>query len=271
MSKTERVSVEINGPVAVVSMTRPEKLNGLDFAMFDGLVEAASGLAKNKAVRVVILRGEGPAFSAGLDFASVGKQPTRMFLSFLKFPWQETNHFQGVAWAWRRLPMPVIAVLQGRCYGGGLQIALAADFRISTPDCELSVMEAKWGLIPDMTGSVTLSELVGIDVAKRLAMTGEIFDGEHALELGLVSEVADDPLARAHEFAEQLAARSPDAIAATKELLNRSRHKGPRSAFGIERGLQITLLRGVNHKIARTAGMAREIPSFVDRTLRMRG
>ncbi len=268
MSKRERVSVEITGPVAIVSMTRAEKLNGLDFDMLDGLVEVAHGLAHNRAVRVVILRGDGPAFSAGLDFGSVGKQPARMFLSFLKFPWQETNRFQEVAWAWRRLPMPVIAVLHGRCYGGGLQIALGADFRISTPDCELSVMEAKWGLIPDMTGSVTLSELVGIDVAKRLAMTGEIFDGDRAFELGLVSEVADDPLARALEFAEQLAERSPDAVAATKKLLNRTRHKSPRSAFGVERGLQLTLIRGVNHKIARTAGMAREIPSYVDRTLR---
>ncbi len=268
MSKQERVSVEINGPVAVVSMTRAEKLNGLDFDMLDGLVDAAHGLAHDRAVRVVILRGEGPAFSAGLDFGSVGQQPARMFLSFLKFPWQETNRFQEVAWAWRRLPMPVIAVLHGRCYGGGLQIALGADFRISTPDCEISVMEAKWGLIPDMTGSVTLSELVGIDVAKRLAMTGEIIDGDRGLELGLVSEVASDPLDRAHEFAQDLAKRSPDAIAAAKQLLNRNRHKGPRAAFGVERGLQLKLIRGVNHKIARTAGMAREIPSFVDRTRR---
>jgi enoyl-CoA hydratase/carnithine racemase len=268
MSKQERVSVEIEGPIAVVTMTRAEKLNGLDFDMLDGLVAAAHNLGRNATVRAVILRGEGPAFSAGLDFGSVGKQPARMFLSFLKWPWQVTNRFQEVAWAWRRLPVPVIAVLHGRCYGGGLQIALGADFRISTPDCELSVMEAKWGLIPDMTGSLTLLELVGIDVAKRLAMTGEIIDGDKALELGLVSEVVEDPLDRAHEFARQLAERSPDAIAATKELLNRNRHRGPRSAFAIERGLQLTLIRGVNHKIARTAGIARQIPSFVDRSRR---
>jgi enoyl-CoA hydratase/carnithine racemase len=268
VNQTDRVSVEISGPVAVVSMIRAEKLNGLDFAMFDGLLGAAHALARNPAVRAVILRGEGPAFSSGLDFASVGRQPARMFLSFLKFPWQETNRFQEVAWAWRRLPMPVIAVLHGRCYGGALQIALGADFRIATPDCELSVMEAKWGLIPDMTGSLTLSELVGIDVAKRLTMTGEIFDGTVGLGLGVVSELAEDPLARAEAFAAQLAERSPDAIAATKRLLNRSRHQSSRSAFASERGLQLRLLRGANHKIARTAGMAREIPRYVDRTLR---
>ncbi len=268
MSQPQRVSVDIAGPVATVSMTRPEKLNALDFAMFDGLVDAAHRLRGNPAVRAVVLRGEGPAFSSGLDFASVGKQPARMFLSFLTYPWRETNRFQEVAWAWRQLPMPVIAVLHGRCYGGGLQIALGADFRIATPDCELSVMEAKWGLIPDMTGSVTLSELVGLDVAKRLAMTGEIIDGNRGLELGLVSEVSDDPELRARAFAAELAERSPDAIAATKRLLNRNRHLAPRAAFGVERRLQLKLLRGVNHKIARTAGLAREIPSYVDRTLR---
>ena len=268
MSQPQRVSVEIAGSVAIVSMTRPEKLNGLDFAMFDALIDAARSLARNRRVRVVILRGDGPAFSTGLDFGAVSHQPARMVLAFLKFPWQATNRFQEVAWAWRRLPMPVIAVLQGRCYGGALQIALGADFRISTPDCELSVMEAKWGLIPDMTGSVTLSELVGLDVAKRLTMTGETFDGQRGLELGVVSEVADDPLARAREFAEQLAERSPDAVAATKALFNRTRHRAPGPAFRVERGLQLRLLAGVNHKIARTAGMAREIPSFVDRSRR---
>lgn len=267
MSKAERVSVEIDGHIAVVTMTRADKLNGLDFDMMDALVDAAHGLRTRREVRVVILRGDGPAFCAGLDFAGVGKEPRKMMLGFFKLPWRDTNRFQEVAWAWRRLPMPVICVVHGRAYGGGIQLALAADFRISTPDCELSVMEAKWGLIPDMTGSVTLSELVGIDIAKRLAMTGEIFDGNKALELGVVSEVAEDPMARAQEFAAELAARSPDAVTATKKLLNRTRHQNARRAFGVERGLQLKLIRGVNHKIARKAGMARETPSYVDRTL----
>jgi enoyl-CoA hydratase/carnithine racemase len=268
MSDAERVKVRIDGPVAVVTMNRPEKLNGLDFAMFDGLIAAARSLSRQRAVRAVILRGEGPAFSAGLDFASVGREPARMFRSFLKLPWQATNRFQEVAWIWRRLPMPVIAVLHGRCYGGALQIALGADFRIATAECELSVMEAKWGLVPDMSGSVTLAELLPLDVAKRLTMTGEIIDGARAAELGLVSEVAEDPLERAYALARQLSERSPDAVAASKALFNRGWHRPPRGAFALERRLQITLLRGANHKIARTAGMAREIPAFVDRVRR---
>ncbi|MGH3469079.1 MAG: enoyl-CoA hydratase-related protein, partial [Thermocrispum sp.] len=158
-------------------------------------------------------------------------------------------------------------VLHGKCYGGGLQLALAADFRFSTPDCELSVLEAKWGLIPDMTGSVTLRELAGMDMAKRLTMTGEFFDGTRAAELGLVTGVSEDPLKDAEALAQEILTRSPDAVAYTKALFHRTRHLSPRAAFRIERRLQRRLLRGANHKIARTAGMAKKVPQYVRRTL----
>jgi enoyl-CoA hydratase/carnithine racemase len=268
MSPADRVTLERVGAVAVVSLNRPEKLNGLDLALLDGLLGVARRLRRDRTVRTVILRGEGPAFSSGLDFGSVGRQPVRMLMSFIPVPGRGTNRFQEVVWAWRRLPMPVIAVLHGRCYGGGIQIALGADFRIATPDCELSVMEAKWGLVPDMTGSVTLSELVGLDVAKRLVMTGEILSGEAAQRIGLVTEISEDPLDRAFKLSEQLVARSPDAVAASKRLLNRSWHARPHTAFALERRLQARLIRGVNHRIARTAAMAREAPRYVDRVRR---
>jgi enoyl-CoA hydratase/carnithine racemase len=267
MSKSEAVRVQTQDGIAVVTLNRPEKLNGLDFRMFDGLIDAAKGLAKDTSVRAVILRGEGRAFCAGLDFAAVGKQPHRMLLGFVSLPGRKTNLFQEVCWAWRELPMPVIAALHGFCYGGGIQIALAADFRIAAPDCELSVMEARWGLVPDMSGSVALAELLPLDVAKKLTMTGEVFDGTRALELGLVTELAEDPLAAAEEFARTLAARSPDAVAATKRLLNAAYHQSVAQQFGLERELQIKLIRGKNHKIARAASRAKEPPVFAERKL----
>ncbi|SDJ24939.1 Enoyl-CoA hydratase/carnithine racemase [Rhodococcus triatomae] len=210
----------------------------------------------------MILRGDGAAFSAGLDFASVGKNPARLALAFAKIPGQKTNLFQRACWAWRSLPVPVIAVLHGRCYGGGLQLALAADFRFSTPDCELSVLEAKWGLIPDMTGSVTLRELVGMDLAKRLTMTGEMFDGRRAHEWGLVSGVSEHPLTDAEELAARIATRSPDSVAATKKLFQNTWHRSPRAAFAVETLLQLRLLTGRNHTIARKAGTAGPTPEF---------
>ncbi|MQA62237.1 MAG: crotonase/enoyl-CoA hydratase family protein [Actinophytocola sp.] len=265
---SERVRTEIRDNIAYVTMTRGDKFNGLDLEMFHALVAAAKELKSNRDVRAVILQGEGPAFCAGLDFASVGKNPVKFALNFLRVPGRATNLYQQVCWAWRELPMPVIAVVHGRCYGGGLQLALAADFRFATPDCEFSIMEAKWGLVPDMTGSVTLRELLGMDVAKRLTMTGESFDGERAAALGVVTEASPTPLKAAEALAEQLATRSPDAVAATKFLFNRTRHLSPRAAFRIESRFQRRLLNGANHKIARAAGMAKEVPQFVRRTFR---
>ena len=89
-------------------------------------------------------------------------------------PLRGTNRFQQALWAWRELPVPVIAVTRGHVFGAGIQLALAADFRFTTPDCQWSVLEAKWGLVPDMSGTVPLAELTTADVAKRLVMTGEV-------------------------------------------------------------------------------------------------
>jgi enoyl-CoA hydratase/carnithine racemase len=176
-----------------------------------------------------------------------------------------TNIFQEAAWGWRRLPVPVIAVVQGHCYGGGLQIALGADFRFSTPDAQWSVLEAKWGLIPDMSGIRSLSELVGIDTAKLLTMTGDTISGERAKELGLVTEVSADPMAAADELVARLCTRSPDAVAAAKRLFDATWGATPRRTFARERAEQLALLLNANTKIAREAAFRRVTPEFVAR------
>ncbi|MEO6886361.1 MAG: crotonase/enoyl-CoA hydratase family protein [Jatrophihabitantaceae bacterium] len=264
---TDRVRVEVRDQIAYVSLARPEKYNGLDLPMLRALASAAKQIRADRDIRAVILAGDGPAFCAGLDFASVGKDKRGFLLAGLKVPGR-LNLFQQAVWAWRELPIPVLAVLHGYCYGGGMQLALAGDFRFATADCVLSIMEGQWGLIPDMTGSVTLRELVPMDVAKRLTMTAETFSGTRALELGLVTEVSDDPLKAAERLAAELLTRSPDALAATKRLLHRTWHRAPQWAFWTETVLQTRLLRGANHKIARKANLAKELPSYVRRTLR---
>lgn len=254
---------------AYVTLARPEKRNGLDLEMLRALAEAPRRIAADRGVRAVILQGAGPAFCAGLDFAAVAKAgPLPTSLAFLKAPWR-TNLFQQACWAWRELPVPVIAVLHGACFGGGLQLALAADFRFAAPGAELSVMEGKWGLIPDMTGSVTLRELVGMDVAKRLAMTAEIIGAEQARTYGLVTEVAEDPLAAAEALAAQLASRSPDAVAMSKRLFQRTWTLSPARAFLAETVLQARLMAGANHRIARRAGLVRDAaPAYRQRATR---
>jgi enoyl-CoA hydratase/carnithine racemase len=264
---TNRVLLDVRDGVAYVTLNRADKYNGLDLPMLRSLVEVAGRVAADRNVRAVILAGAGPTFCAGLDFASVGKDPRGFALAGLKVPGR-LNLFQRACWAWRELPVPVVAVLHGHCFGGGMQLALAADFRFATPDCELSIMEGKWGLIPDMTGSVTLRELVAMDVAKRLTMTAEVFDGRQALDYGLVTGVGDDPLKEAEALVDQLVTRSPDAIALTKKLFHRTWTQRPARAFWTETVLQARLLRSANHKIARTANLAKEAPAYVTRRLR---
>ncbi|HEX4896658.1 MAG TPA: crotonase/enoyl-CoA hydratase family protein [Solimonas sp.] len=263
----QRVRLEVRDRIAYVTMNRPDKMNGLDFPMFDALVATAKQIRADRSIRVVILRGEGRAFCAGLDFGAVLKERPKMMRSFFKWGVKKTNLYQDAGWCWRQLPVPVIAVVHGACFGGGLQIALGADFRIAAPDAQLSVMEAKWGLIPDMSGSVSLRELLPMDLAKRLTMTAEVFDGRKALEYGLVTEVADDPLAAAEALARQLLARSPDALVATKQLFHRSWVASERWAFRIESALQLRLLLGRNHREALRAGRAGEGANYRDRTL----
>jgi enoyl-CoA hydratase/carnithine racemase len=184
---------------------------------------------------------------------------------FVPNPFKGTNLFQEANWAWRELPIPVIAVTHGRCYGAGLQLALAADFRFTTPDCEWSVLEAKWGLVPDMSGTITLGEVVSADVAKQLTMTGEIVTGKQAHEIGLVTGVSADPLKEALLLVEKLSARSPDSVAASKKLLNETRRSRPRRALRIERALQLSMLLSKNAGIARAANFAKKAPEFLPR------
>lgn len=259
---SNRVRTEIRGDVAYVTMTRAEKRNALDHEMLVGLVDAARSVERDRRLRAVILAGEGKAFSSGLDFPSFTKQPVRMVQDFLKYGVRETNRFQEAAYCWRRIPIPVLAVLHGCCYGGALQIALGADFRFATPDCEFAILEAKWGLVPDMSGTVTLRELLPMDQAKRLAMTGKTFSGVEAKALHLVTEVGDDPLALAEGLVAELRTRSPDAVAATKQLFHETWLAPPRAAFATESWRQVRLLLGRNQRVAMRSNFAKKPPEF---------
>lgn len=259
----QRVRVVLDGHIARISLTRSDKYNGLDFPMLLGLKEAGNFLKKQREVRVAILSGEGKAFCAGLDFPAVMSKPLNIAKGFI--PTSSTNLFQNVCWVWRKLPFPVIAVTHGYCYGGGLQIALGCDFRISTPDCDFSVMEIKWGLIPDMSASVTLRELVPLDVAKELTLTGRTFKGEEAKALGLVTRISEQPQQEAEQLAAALAARSPTAVAAAKKLLHRTRNSSVWYAFFQERWLQLWLLLGFNRGEAAKANREKREPRFKSR------
>lgn len=261
---TERVITQIENGVAEVILNRPDKHNGLDMAMFEGVVNAGAALMDHKDVRCVILRGEGPSFCAGLDFQSVMQEPRGVAPAFDRSGDDPADHAQLVAMNWRRLPMPVIAAVQGVCYGGGLQLALGADIRIAHPKAKLSVMEIKYGLIPDMAASVTLRELVGSDVAKELTWTGRVVSGAEANDLGMVTRTHDDPLAECRKLAAEIAGKSPDAIREGKRLLNMAyEHKRDESLL-LEAEMQQALLGSANQMEAVRAAMMKDAPNFKD-------
>ncbi|MFQ2188399.1 crotonase/enoyl-CoA hydratase family protein [Aeromonas jandaei] len=237
-----RVKCEVHDGIAEVVLSRGEKLNALDRAMFSAIDETLKQLAQLKGLRAVILHGEGRAFCAGLDVKSMLRQPVAA-LDILKREADEaTNLAQRVAYGWHQLPVPVIAVTQGVCFGGGLQIALGADFRFSTPDCRFSVMEIKWGIIPDMSGSVTMRNLMGLDTAMELAMSGRELDAVEAKSLGMVSRVCADPLVEARGFARTLITKSPDALAGIKQLYSQAWARSDEAMLKEETRLQKQIL-----------------------------
>src|SRR5436305_4444556 len=215
----QRVHVAVSDHVATVTLTRPEKHNALDVAMFEAIIAAAEQVSLEPRVRAVVLHGAGPSLCSGLDVASLMSSGQSLDDRLTE---DSPNWFQRAAYDWIRVPVPVIAAVHGTCFGGGLQIALGADIRIATPDARLSVMEIKWGLIPDMSITRTLPRLVSIDVAKELTYTGRVFSGTEAAALGVVTRVADDPLAAARDLARQISRRSPDAIRGAKRMFDES-------------------------------------------------
>ncbi|WP_062992564.1 crotonase/enoyl-CoA hydratase family protein [Nocardia anaemiae] len=236
------IELEFVDDRAYVRLNRPDKHNGLTIEMLRDLVTTAHAVAGHKEVRAVILSGNGPSFSSGLDIAGAKRDPLAAVRGFIPLPWRGTNTFQEACWAWRRLSVPVIAAVHGHCYGGGLQIAMAADVRFASPDAEFSVMEAKYGLVPDMTGAATLSRLIGVDKALLLAMTADIVDAAYAERIGLVTEVTADPIAAAERLADRIAIRPPRAVAGAKQLFDRSWHASARRTFAIERASQLPLI-----------------------------
>jgi enoyl-CoA hydratase/carnithine racemase len=262
--RERRVRIEVADHVAQVTLTRPDKHNALDLAMFEAILGASERLRDEPGLRAVVLFGDGPSFCSGIDVAGVVGGPTGLDGLVEPLRGAVPNWFQRAAYDWIRVPVPVIAAVHGTCFGGGLQIALAADVRFATPDARLSVMEVKWGLIPDMSISRTLPRLVGIDVAKELTYTGRIVSGTEAERLGLVTHVVEDPVAAARALAAEIACKSPDAVRGAKRLLDEAWTGPPEQTLSLEASIQLALVGSPNQRAAVGAGMSGEPAEFVD-------
>jgi enoyl-CoA hydratase/carnithine racemase len=267
----KRVSVTVSDGIADVRLVRADKMNALDAAMFDALVATSERLAHEKGVRAVVLSGEGRSFCAGLDMGRFAAMKDKGGIGVAGGEERDlTTRTHGVAnfpqqavWGWRQLPVPVIAAIQGVAFGGGFQLALGADMRFLSPDARMSIMEIKWGLVPDMAGTPILASLVRDDILRELTYTGRIFSAQEALSYGLATRICDDPRATALEVAREIAGKSPDAVRAAKRLLNNlSVDPGP--ALSAESVEQMKLMGGANQLEAVRANIDKRAPRFAD-------
>ncbi len=247
---TACVTLTIENDIAFVTLNRSGKRNALDMAMFKAIDKISRELRRDRKIRAVIVQGKGEDFCSGLDIKSVLSQKSSAMTLLAKWLPGQANLAQRVSYNWRKIPVPVIMVIQGRCWGGGLQIALGADFRFATPDASFSIMESKWGLIPDMGGNLVLRELVTKDVGLRLAMSAEVITAQTALGYGLITQVSDDPLQEAMKLVGQIEERSPDAVAALKKLYQENWFKAEWIILAKESYYQLKILLGKNQKRA---------------------
>ena len=264
---TERVELTIDDGVATMLLSRPEKMNALDGPMFEAIPATAEAIAANKDIRAVVLAGAGENFCAGIDIASFAGDGSAAMLERMKpLPGSDANYYQQPAMSLARLPVPVVAALHGVVLGGGLQVAMGADIRIAAPSAKLSVMEVKWGIIPDMGMSVTARGIVPRDRLKHMALTAATIDAVTAKDYGFVTALADDPLATAQSIARQIASRSPDAIAATKAMFDRNLGRDAGDALPDEANTQLTLLGRPNQMEAVAANFEKREPKFAPRS-----
>ena len=264
----DRITVEMNAGVADVRLVRADKMNALDDAMFTALVETGESLKSAKGLRAVVLSGEGRAFCAGLDMGNFGQMASGSRRASGNLETGRTpggaNRAQHAVMVWREIPVPVIAAVHGVAVGGGFQLALGADLRFVAPDARLSVMEIKWGLVPDMAGLVLMRGLLRDDVARELTFSGRIFTGEEALALGLATRVCPDPRAEALAFAEAVASKNPDAIRAGKRLLDLVAEGDQHAILLAETTEQVKLIGSPNQVEAVKANLEKRPPVFVD-------
>ncbi len=265
---SDLVTISIQDHVADVRFNRPDKYNSLSFDMISAMAKTIKRLSQESTVRAVVISGEGKGFCSGIDVGNfTNPQPNdEIKVTSLedRYEGRITNIFQYIAIGYKQLPMPVIAAIHGVAYGGGCQIALGADIRLATPDAKLSIMEMKWGLVPDMSASQTVRDVLSIDVAKELIFTGKIISGEEAAKINLVTRTCENPHQEAMELAKEIASKSPHAVRAAKKLLNEVWHGDEAKGLLRESQLEMTLIGSPNQFEAIMSNFEKRPPNFKD-------
>jgi enoyl-CoA hydratase/carnithine racemase len=257
---TEAVSYEVVDRVAHVTIERPDKRNAMSLEVFAQLAARAAEAAADAEVGAVVVAGRGGVFSSGLDVSVFGTlSEGGVDASFIA-------GLQDAFTAYEELDVPTIAAIEGYCFGGGIQLAAACHLRAVAPDAQLSVMESRWGLVPDLGGTWRLPRLVGLGRATELTLTARRVGAEEALAIGL-AEVAlppDDPQDAAHELAARLAA-GPGAVRRAPRLLRENLGRDRTAGLAAEQATQLACLAGPDVTEAIMAQLEGRAPRFVGR------
>ncbi len=272
MNINDRINLDVSEHIARVTLARPAKMNSLDPAMFEAILQVGEELRADQSIRVVVLDAEGDNFCSGLDKASIAglMSPGETPDGAIPLTKLETrthgiaNGPQYAAWMWRELPMPVIAAVQGITFGGGLQIALGCDMRYASAESQFSILEMKWGIVPDMSSSQVMRHLIPDDVIRELTYTARIFSAQDALKWGFITDIVDDPLAHAYSIAEQIVVKNPHAVRSAKRILDRAPYQTQAEGLLFESTEQDKILGTPNQIEAVMAQMEKRAPNYKD-------
>jgi enoyl-CoA hydratase/carnithine racemase len=257
----QTISYQVEDGIASVILNRPDKMNALNQDLFEALIATGEAIKEDKSVRVVVISGAGKAFCAGLDM--------ELMMAVGETNLDERTHglanvFQQAAWVWHEVPVPVIAAVHGTCFGGGLQLMTGADMRYIHPETKLSIMEMKWGIVPDMAGTQLWSRFVKEDIIRELTYTARIFNGDEAHQYGFATRLTETPLDDAMATAQQIANKNPDAIRAAKRLISNQIQTNPEAGLLAESVEQTAIIKTPNQIEAVMANMQKRAPKFSD-------
>ncbi len=249
------VRYEVTDRVGVITIDRPDKKNAMSTAVFDQLGERAREAAADPACGAVLVQGAGGNFSSGIDLTVFAEQSAGGGISedFIVRLQDSFNAFEDIA-------KPVVAYIEGYCFGGGIQLALACHLRMTHPDAVISVLETRWGIVPDLGGTQRLARLVGAGRALELAITARRISGKEALDLG-VCELEATSTDEAFDYVARLA-KGPAAVRRLPKLVRDNFAVSRDEAQANERAVQLLNLTGHDFKEAVTAFLEKRDPEF---------
>ena len=256
----EFLLLERHGPITILTLNRPERLNAWNMQMRQEMRAAVTELVEDDALRVAIVTGSGRAFAAGEDVTGMGDLTALGPRGFRRHVRLFHNIFDDI----EQMEVPVIAAINGVAAGGGLELALSCDFRFASRSARMGLPETNVGLIPGSGGISRLVKIVGPSKAKRLVMTGEIIGAARALQIGLVDEVHEDDelLPKALEFAELLASKAPLALGTAKLVINQCVNVDTETGRNFERIGQSVLKLTEDHAEGAKAFVEKRKPEF---------